>query len=104
MQTFPKTRIEILIEAPLKARLAALLDAHGVSGYTIFSAKGGKGADGAWSRTGQIAEIGHMLLFVCILDKDKREGLLGALQDTLAPHIGYVLASDAEVIRPSKFP
>ena len=54
METHIKIRMDILIEAPLRKRLSALLDQHDVSGYTIFPALGGSGTDGNWSRIGQI--------------------------------------------------
>jgi hypothetical protein len=104
MQTHAKIRMDILIEAPLRARLSALLGAQEVSGYTIFAALGGQGGDGDWSRTGQITEIDQMLLFTCIIDQSRCDGLLEALRDQLAEHIGYVTTSEVEVIRPQKFP
>lgn len=104
MQTHEKLRMDILIEAPLRARLTALLDAHDVSGYTIFPSLGGRGVDGDWSRTGQITDIGQMLSFVCILDHARAERVLEALHETLADHIGYVTTSEVQVIRPKKFP
>lgn len=104
MQTHAKTRLEILIEAPLRSRLCALLDEYEVSGYTIFRALGGRGVDGDWSRSGQITDMGQMLLFTCVLDPSRCDDLLEALRDGLAEHIGYVTATDVRVIRPQKFP
>ena len=104
MQTHSKIRMDILIEAPLRPRLSALLERHRVSGYTIFPALGGRGGEGDWSRTGQITEIGQMLLFTCILDRSRCDGLLQALHGKLAEHIGYVTTTDVSVIRPQKFP
>ena len=104
MQTHGKMRMDILIEAPLRKRLSAVLDEHTVSGYTIFPALGGRGVDGDWSRAGQITEFGQMLLFTCILDSGRVDPLLEVLRDTLAPHIGYVTTTDVNVIRSQKFP
>ncbi len=104
METHIKTRMDILIEAPLRGRLSDLLDQHEVSGYTIFPALGGNGIDGNWSRMGQITDIGQMLLFTCILDQSRSDQLLNELQDSMAEHIGYVTTTSVNVIRPNKFP
>ncbi|MEL6277715.1 MAG: hypothetical protein AAF661_03250 [Pseudomonadota bacterium] len=104
METHDKIRLDILIDAPLSNRLAALLDEQGVSGYTIFAAKGGKGEVGPWSRAGLITDVGQMQLFICVMDIDRRTHVLEALREQLADHIGYVTSSAVEVIRPGKFP
>lgn len=104
MQTHTKIRMDILIEAPFQSRLADLLDAQEVSGYTIFPALGGRGEDGGWSRAGQITAMEQMLLFTCIIDGTRAEPLLEALHDQLAAHIGYVTTTEVNVIRPQKFP
>jgi hypothetical protein len=104
MQTHDKIRMDILIEAPARDRLSAFLDRQGVSGYTLFSAIGGKGGGHAWARAGLITDVGQMTLFVCILDRDRRETVLDALYDSFRDHIGFVTTSDVQVIRPDKFP
>lgn len=104
METHSKIRMDILIEAPLRSRLSALLDGHEVSGYTIFPALGGSGGDGTWSRIGQITDIGQMLLFTCIVDQSRTDEMLENLREELAQHIGYVTTTPVSVIRPNKFP
>lgn len=104
METHIKTRMDILIEAPLRGRLSTLLEQHDVSGFTIFPALGGSGTDGNWSRMGQITDIGQMLLFTCVLDESRSADLLAALGEKLADHIGYVTTTEVNVIRPNKFP
>lgn len=104
METHEKLRMDILIEAPLQGRLSEMLDRHKVSGYTIFPALGGRGLDGAWSRTGQITAVGQMVLFTCILDRGRGGALLDDLYARMAHHIGYVTTSDVSVIRQEKFP
>lgn len=103
METFTRIRMDILVEAPLKARIARLLDEEGVSGYTIFSALGGRGADALWARAGHITEVGQMLNFVCIVDLDRREPILNLLIERYADQIGFVTTSEVQVIRPTKF-
>lgn len=103
MQTYSKLRMDILIESALKSRLSDMLESHGVSGYTIFPALGGRGDDGDWSRTGQIIDVGQMLLFTCIVDISRRDALLESLRDELAANIGYITVTAVDVIRPQKF-
>lgn len=104
METHAKIRMDILVEAPLRTRFSALLDQFGVSGYTIFSALGGRGSAGLWIRAGLVTDVGQMLLFVCILDPDRREALLETIFERYADQIGYVTISPVEVVRPQKFP
>ena len=103
METHPKIRMDILIEAPLRNRLSDLLARHDVSGFTIFPAIGGQGGEGDWSRIGQITDMGQMLLFTCILDRSRASEMLEELYEDLADHIGYVTTTDVNVIRPNKF-
>ena len=103
METTTKIRMDILIEAPFRQRLSDTLDRHGVSGYTIFHAIGGRGGEGEWSRIGQITDMGQMMLFTCIVDHSTADSLLDELSGSMAGHIGYVTTSDVRVIRPRKF-
>ena len=104
METHRKIRLDILIEAPLKNRLADLLEEHGVSGYTIFSAVGGRGETNPWARAGLITDVGQMFLFITILDAERLQTILDVLFADLAGHIGFVTTSEVQVIRPAKFP
>ncbi|MEL6316287.1 MAG: hypothetical protein AAFR16_01480 [Pseudomonadota bacterium] len=104
METHPKIRLDILIEAPFRKRLCAVLDEEGVSGYTFFSALGGKGVDGAWSREGLVSEVGGNLHVVCVLDAERRGPVLDRLAEEFAAQIGYVLCGPVDVVRPQKFP
>ncbi len=104
METYMKARLDILIEAPFADLLSALLDRHDVSGYTVFSALQGRGGSATWARDGLITDVGQMRLFVCIVDSERRERVLSDVRDELAEHIGFVTASEVQVMRPSKFP
>lgn len=104
MQMHAKVRIDILIEAPFRARLTEFLDAQTVSGYTVFPALGGRGGEGSWSRIGQITDMGQMVQVTCVLDPASVDGLLDTLNKELAGQIGYVTTTEVNVIRPNKFP
>lgn len=104
MQTYDKIRMDILVESPLEEKLSAFLDGQAVSGYTMFSAFGGRGGGHTWVRSGLITDVGKMTLFVCILDRDRREAVLDALYETFGDRIGFVTIQNVQVIRADKFP
>ena len=68
MKTYPKKRIEIIIEAPLSRRMTEQLDRAGVTGYSIIPLLGGKGLSGSWSSDGQIGRASGMIAIICITD------------------------------------
>ncbi len=103
MDTYAKTRIDILVEAPFRKHLCDLVDRHGVSGYTVFPALAGRGDRTAWLRSGLISDVGKMELVVCIVDDSRCDALLEALRGSLTDHIGFVTKSRVEVIRPDRF-
>lgn len=103
MQTHEAKRIEIIIEAPLERRLAAVLDEAGATGYTILPVMGGSGKSGPWTRDGQISSAGGMVAFVCLVNADRVDGLLQAAFNVVQPHIGVVSVTDAKVVRPELF-
>lgn len=103
MQTYPKKRIEIMIEAPMMDRVLRFLDQSDVAGYTVFPAIAGKGQDGAWHRDGLVGRVGSVVQIVCILDENRCRELLDPLFEMVAPQIGIVSISTVEVVRPTKF-
>ncbi len=103
MQTFPKKQIEIMIEAPAMNRVIEFLDSQDVSGYTVFPAIAGKGADGAWHRDGLVGPAGAVVQIVCILDEHRCDALLAPLFKMVKRQIGIVTVRDVEVIRPEGF-
>lgn len=103
MQTHDAKRIEIIIEAPLERRLAAVLDEAGATGYTILPVMGGSGKSGPWTRDGQVSSAGGMVAFVCLVSADRVDELLQAAFKVVEPHIGIVSVTDTQVMRPELF-
>ncbi len=103
METHAKKRIEIILEAPAVLRLTTLLDAAGVSGYTILPALGGRGERGNWSREGLVGGAGQMVAVVCITDAKRIEALLAELMRLLSRQIGIVSIGDVVVVRGERF-
>jgi PII-like signaling protein len=103
MKTYAKKRIDIMVEAPLMARVLALLDDRGVSGYTVIPAIAGRGESGSWHRDGLVGRAGAVVLVFCILDASRVDAVLEPLFKLVSRQIGIVTVSDVEVIRPDHF-
>jgi nitrogen regulatory protein PII len=103
MKTFPKKRIDIVVEAPVVGRLLAKLDELGVHGYTVVAASAGRGDEGTWTREGMVGEAGRMMLIFSIMDASRVDAVLDAVFKLVERQIGIVTVSDVEVVRPDHF-
>lgn len=103
MQTHPKKRIEIVVEAPVVGRLLTLLDDLAVTGYTVIPALAGRGREGSWRRDGLVGEAGRMVVIYCIVDAQRVDTVLDPVFKIVSRQIGIVTLSDVEVIRPGHF-
>jgi PII-like signaling protein len=103
MRTYPKKRIDIMVEAPILTRVLALLDKQGVTGYSVLPVLAGRGDDGTWHRDGAIGRAGAMMLVFCILDEKRVDQVLEPLFKLIEKQIGIVTVSDVQVIRPDHF-
>lgn len=103
MQTHPKKRIEIMIEAPLMNRVIEILDEQEVGGYTVLPAIAGRGKDGSWHRDGLVGRVGSVVQICCIVDEARVDAMIEPLFRLVSTHIGIVTVSDVHVIRPENF-
>ncbi len=103
MQTFPKKRIEIMVESPLMSRVITILDDLGVSGYTVLPAIAGRGKDGSWHRDGQVGRVGSVVQILCIVDESREVDVLEPLFRLVSRQIGIVTVSDVRVVRSDQF-
>jgi nitrogen regulatory protein PII len=104
MQTHPKKRIEIVVEAPALARLLDRLDAAAVTGYTVVPALAGRGiGGGVWRGEGLAGDAGRMVLVICITDAAKVDAVLETVHAIVTRQIGIVSVSDVQVIRADHF-
>lgn len=101
MKTFPKKRIEIIVEAPLLSRVIALLDELDVSGYTVFPAIAGRGSVGSWHRDSSHVQPAKQIL--CIVDESREHEVLEPLFRLVSRQIGIITVSDVRVLRAEKF-
>jgi hypothetical protein len=103
MQTFPKKQLTMICERPILARLRRLLDADGVTGYTILPALAGRGSRGAWDAAGMVGDTGQMVQLICVLDGDACDRVLDHVFGLVGGQIGIVTVQDVQVVRPTHF-
>jgi nitrogen regulatory protein PII len=102
MQMHPAKRVEIIIEAPMEARLSEALIKAGVTGFTVLPVLGGSGRSGHWTREGQVGRSG-MVAVVCLIRPERVDSLLDAAFAVVERHIGVVSVTDAQVMRAERF-
>ena len=103
MQTHPKKRIDVIVEAPLMRRIIDRLDQANVSGYSVMPIMAGRGHDGSWTADGQISNATQMVAIMCITDASKVDHLLDSVFGVISHQIGFVTISDVSVVRPGRF-
>lgn len=103
MKTYPKKRIEIMVEAPLMNRVIAILDDAETGGYTVLPALAGRGVDGSWHRDGLVGRVGSVVQVLVILDESRVDEVLTPLFELVSKQIGIVTVSDVQVVRPEHF-
>lgn len=103
MKTYPKKRIEIMVEAPLMNRVIAVLDECETGGYTVLPALAGRGVDGSWHRDGLVGRVGSVVQVLVILDESRVDAVLTPLFELVSKQIGIVTVSDVQVVRPDHF-
>jgi nitrogen regulatory protein PII len=103
METHPKKRLEIIVEAPVLKRVLDLLDRLAVTGYTVMPALAGRGRDGRWRREGLVTDAGQMVVIVCILDESRVSDVLDPVFELVSRQIGIVTLSNTWVVRPERF-
>jgi PII-like signaling protein len=103
MQTFPKKRIELFVEAPLLRRMLDRFDKAGVSGYSVLPVVAGRGQTGPWSADTQIGTAGGMYCVVCIVDPARADTVLEIVYTAVSRQIGIVSICDVAVVRSERF-
>ena len=103
MQTHPKKRVEIIIEAPLVKRILERLDQTDITGYSVVPVIAGRGRGGSWSSHGQVSDAGQMMAIICIADEAKLDRILDTIFAIVSRQIGLVTVTDVEVMRSDRF-
>lgn len=102
IETTPRDRIEVLVDAPLAPRLARLAQQAGISGHTLIRTESGRGQTGEWSED-LISGATAKYIFLTIANRERAELFLERLAPLLESHGLVVLRSTVDVIRPDKF-
>ncbi len=103
VQTFPKKKIELIIEAPALKNVIRAFEKRKIVGYTVFPVLAGSGHEGQWDSSGAIGDTGRMTCVVCVLDPAELDLLMFDVDKIIRTQIGIVLISDVRVIRRDHF-
>lgn len=97
-----RTKIEILVDAPLAPTAIDVLKRVGVTGYTLFPASGGAGHGGRWSED-QVTRADSKIMILTIASAEKAETVVAALEPLLDSHGIIIMRSIVHVVRGDKF-
>lgn len=98
-----KQRLEIIIERMAMRRACEILEAAGLTGYTVVSAMEGYGGKRRWRRGDDLSTAEEMVVIITIGDAARVEKALAELQRLLADRIGVLSVGAVSVLRPELF-
>ena len=96
-------RIELIIERMAHKRAGRVLEAAGMTGYTVLPAMAGFGGSKRWSRDTDLSASGDMVVIISVGDETKVRATMEQISDLLGAHIGIVTVTEVEVLRPGRF-
>jgi PII-like signaling protein len=97
------TRIELIIEKMAMKRAGRVLQACGVTGYTVIPALAGYGRGTEWTRDTDISASQDMVVIISICPAETAKNALDQIRSLLGSHIGVVSTSAVDVLRPDRF-
>lgn len=103
MELHSKKRIELIIEKMAHKRACRVLEAAGMTGYTVLPAMAGFGGGNRWNRETDISSARDMVVIVSIGDEYRVTEAMEQISDILGDHIGVVSVTDVDVLRPDRF-
>ena len=98
-----KKRIELIIEKMAWKRAGRILEAAGLTGYTVTPALAGYGGGNRWQRDTDISASNDMVVMLSIGSSERVEKALVEIESLLGAHIGVVSVSDVQVLRDERF-
>ena len=98
-----KFRIELIIERMAYKRACRVLEASGMTGYTVMPALAGFGGGNRWQRDNDISASKNMVVIVSIGDEERVKASLQEIENLLGAHIGVVNVSEVQVLRDDRF-
>ncbi|HEV7346028.1 MAG TPA: DUF190 domain-containing protein [Devosia sp.] len=102
LQGVERTRIEVLLDAPLVPELVRLLDKHGIHGHTVMPTLSGHGASGSWDDD-LITSAQHKVTLFSVAEPARAEAFLNDLRPLLDSYGLLVMIGTVNVLRPEKF-
>ncbi len=102
MNTTARTKLEIVVEAPVLRRVEELLAEAGVRGFSVFAGLEGAGDGGGWRREGLSGAQDKRLIWT-IMSADTAERVLERLAEFFQDYPGVVCVSDVRVLRGERF-
>ena len=98
-----RLRLELIIERMALKRACSILEAAGLTGYTVMPAIAGFGGGNRWNRDADISASGNMLVVISIGTEERVGHALEQLEKLLSAHIGVLNVSEVKVLRPGRF-
>lgn len=102
VQTYPRKKLEIIVETAILARVEAVLVKAGAKGYTVLEGAKGFGAQGAWQED-SLTHADGMMIVAVILTNEAADAVLKDLMPLLESWRGVASISDVQVLRPDRF-
>jgi hypothetical protein len=102
MDLVARTRLEIIVEAPLLRRVEALLGDAGVKGWSVFEGAAGSGRHGGWRAEGLHA-ADRKVMVVALTTRDHADAALEQLRGLFTDYPGVVSVGDVQVMRGDRF-
>lgn len=96
-------RIELIIERMAHKRACRVLEAAGMTGYTVLPAMAGYGNSKRWNRDTDLSASGDMVVIISVGDEEKVRATMTEIGNLLGAHIGIVTVTEVEVLRPGRF-
>jgi len=103
MQMHPMKRIELIIEKVPYKRACRVLEAVGMTGYTVMPAMAGYGGGNRWTRESDLSASRDMVVIVSVGEAHRVTEAMEQISSLLGDHIGIVTVTDVEVLRPDRF-
>ena len=84
-------------------RACKLLEAAGLTGYTVLPAISGFGGETRWSRDTDMSASSDMVVLISIGAEAQVHAALNQLENLLGSHIGVLSVGEVQVLRPGRF-
>lgn len=95
----PATKLEILVDEPLRKRIRTVAENLQLHGYTFHPVSGGADESGRWLADTVTGGAGSKTLFVIVLIPEEAENFLKALAPLIDEYRLVITATDVSVIR-----